>query len=142
MPIKETGTVRPDPARILEWLTTPAWLADREKVLTYINAAGRERADITAAAGRSIVDACHNADSIAKINALYDAWAGGDREALVLSRPGEDGRVKYNILIPVHGPDGFEGVLELSFSAQDTGARRVTAGGAAQETGPRKERVT
>lgn len=44
----------------------------------------------------------------------------GDKEASVYRRAAGDG-FKYNILIPVHGPGGFDGVLELSF--------KTTAGG-------------
>jgi DUF438 domain-containing protein len=115
-----TETARPDPARILEWLATPAWLADRDKVLSYVNAAGRKQEDIVTAVGRSIVENCHKPESVTRINALYEKWKKGSTEPEVYSRPIESGRTKHNILIPVHGPEGFEGVLELSFTTSRT----------------------
>jgi len=102
-----------DPALIFDRLGTPAWFADKDKVLRYINAAGRTHEDMVAALGKNIED-CHNPASVKEIRALYAKWAAGSREAQVYLRT-VTGGTKYNILIPVHGPSGFEGVVELSF---------------------------
>ncbi len=102
-----------DPAHIFDSLGTPAWFADKDKTLRYVNAAGQSNQSIVAALGRNIED-CHKPGSVKDLRALYEKWAAGSREAQVYLRTA--GRAtKYNVLIPVHGPKGFEGVVELSF---------------------------
>ncbi len=102
------------PAHIMDRLDTPAWFADKERILRYVNVAGRSHKDIVGALGKDIVD-CHGPESGKEVKALYESWAAGNRQPQVYLRT-KGKASKYNILIPVHGPDGFEGVVELSFT--------------------------
>lgn len=102
-----------DVAHIFDSLGTPAWFADKDKTLRYVNAAGQAQKDIVAALGKNIED-CHKPESVKDVKALYDKWSAGSREPQVYLRTVKKA-TKFNILIPVHGPKGFEGVVELSF---------------------------
>ncbi|MCL6580233.1 MAG: hypothetical protein K6U08_01240 [Firmicutes bacterium] len=100
---------------ILEHLGAEAWFADREKVLRWANRAGRSRQEIAANIGQNI-EGCHKPESVAKLRRLYDEWEAGSSKVAVYSREVEGGRRrKRNVLVPVHGPEGFRGVVELVF---------------------------
>ena len=101
-------------ALILDGMIAPAWFADRDKVIRYVNLAAKDE-DVAKKLGQSI-EGCHKPDSIAKVRQLYDKWSAGGTDIRVSRRDLGD-RKAYNILIPVHGPDGFKGVLELAFKA-------------------------
>jgi len=110
-----------DPGSILEHLGIDAWFADRDKTLAYVNARSRRtREDIMAALGKN-VEGCHKrSESHEEIRALYGKWEGGSTDVKLSSHDVEGGK-KYNIVIPVQGPDGFEGCLELAFTVKEEG---------------------
>jgi hypothetical protein len=107
------------PGSILEHLGIDAWFAGRDKTLVYVNALSRRtRADITAALGKNVEDCHKRLESREEIRVLYGQWEAGSTEVRLSSREVEGGK-KYNILIPVQGPDEFEGCLELAFTVKD-----------------------
>jgi len=100
---------------IMEHLGAEAWFADREKVLRWTKRAGRARQEIVANIGQNI-EGCHKPESVAKLRRLWDEWEAGSSKVAVFSREIEGGRRrKWNLLMPVHGPEGFRGVVELVF---------------------------
>lgn len=108
-----------DPGLILEHLGATAWFADENKILRYLNRSAREtRATIRAAVGRDVEECHQRPESVETIRQLYARWRDGATDVHVYTREVEGGRA-YNLLVPVQGPDGFRGVLELAFTAGD-----------------------
>ncbi len=110
------GAGKADPGFILDNLDAYVWFADRSKVLRYMNRPARlNRSDVSEAMGRNVEECHKKPESVADIRKMYAEWEKGGREVKVYCRDTSSGR-KYNILVPVHGDNGFEGVVELSFT--------------------------
>lgn len=117
--MSQSDSTHPDPGFLLENLGATAWFADETKVLRYLNRAARETRDgIRSALGRNVEECHRKPESVEKIRELYTRWRGGATDTHLYSREIEGGRA-HNLLIPVHGPDGFSGVVELAFTTID-----------------------
>lgn len=102
-------------ASVFEHLAAGVLYADKDKVLRYVNPAAREGSPGTAEALGKDIEGCHNPASVEKIRAYYAEWAAGGREVKVTTREA-DGRRYHYVYIPVHGPEGFRGVMEVTFN--------------------------
>ncbi len=106
---------RVDGAFVMDNLAAAGWFADAEKVLRYVNRKGEEKGmDENLSAN---IEECHSPKSVEKIDKLYSLWEKGEGGIKVYRREEVEEGFSYNILVPVYDDGSFEGVLELSFTA-------------------------